>query len=327
MDCFLSQAKGRISRGQRTILISDERVFSLYAKRVSAALGCSDWIVVPESEACKTRAVKARVEDQLLSFQVRRSDALIALGGGALCDLVGFVAATYMRGLDYYCIPTTLLAMVDACIGGKCAINTPMGKNLIGAFHEPRALFYSPLFLQSLSKRRMNEAMAEVIKYGVIADKEVFSMLSGPIELLIERCQSIKRRITDLDKRDRGIRATLNFGHTIGHAVESLSNYRLSHGEAVSIGICAELELSHRYYGFLCKDIAFVKGLLASYDLPVSLEGVSLQELLERSMYDKKAAKSPRFVVTKRLGCCEALDGSYLKEFSSHEIKGVLCMQ
>lgn len=325
MQSFLSYVAKQIPQNQRTVLISDRRVFGLYGKDLVKGLGCMDTIIVPESEDCKTRETKAYVEDRLMELGVGRRDALIALGGGALCDLVGFVAATYMRGIEFYCIPTTLLAMADACIGGKCAINTPFGKNMLGAFYEPKDVLCSTYFLRSLPKKSMQAAMAEVIKYAIVLDKKLFSMLEGPLEPLIDRCQSIKKRVVALDRLDKGVRAVLNFGHTIGHAVESLSGYRLTHGEAVSIGICAELKLSHYYYGFSKENISFVTTLLKNYQLPTSYNEYCIDEILQKTLLDKKSYANPRFVMTKKLGECKAFKGSYLKEISISKVKKLLC--
>ncbi|MDA9271809.1 3-dehydroquinate synthase, partial [bacterium] len=204
-------------------------------------------LACPAGEIHKTRETKQQLEDELLARQYGRDTCLIALGGGVVTDLVGFLAATYCRGLPVIYVPTTLLAMVDASIGGKTGVNTPHGKNLIGTFTQPQAVFMDINTLNTLPENEWHNGMAEMIKHSLIADATIFKLLQQNVEKIIQRdaiflidmihasCL-IKKNIVEQDEQEQGLRQLLNFGHTIGHAIETIEHYRLSHGEAVAIG-------------------------------------------------------------------------------------------
>jgi 3-dehydroquinate synthase len=244
----------------RYAIISDENVAPLYAARVRDALqsGHAELFTIPAGESEKTREQWAHLTDALLLAGFGRDTTILALGGGVVGDLAGFVAATYMRGVPFVQLPTTLLAMVDASIGGKTGIDTPAGKNLVGAFHRPRAVIADPAVLATLPANHLRSGLAEMIKHGAIADAAYFlkigdslpSLLADPgdeaMRALILRSVEIKASIVMQDEREGGIRRTLNFGHTLGHAIESESGYSLLHGEAIAVGMVLEAQLGER---------------------------------------------------------------------------------
>jgi len=245
----------------RHAVITDDNVGPLYAARVRDSVGAARTIVltVPAGEAHKTRETWARLTDELLSAGFGRDSLIIALGGGVVGDVAGFVAATYMRGIPYIQVPTTLLAMVDASIGGKTGVDTPAGKNLVGAFHQPVAVVADPSVLATLPRAHLRAGFAEVIKHGAIADEAYLDRaVAAAADLgaldpagdsmvdLVSRSIEIKADVVRRDEREGGLRKILNFGHTIGHAVELLSNYSMLHGDAIAVGMSYESLLAER---------------------------------------------------------------------------------
>jgi 3-dehydroquinate synthase len=246
----------------RFAIITDETVRDLHATRVAETFAPAEITVlaIPPGETHKTRESWARITDQLLALGFGRDSALVAVGGGVVGDLAGFVAATYMRGIPFVQVPTTLLAMIDASIGGKTGVDTPHGKNLVGAFHRPAAVIADPTVLATLPDRELRAGLAEAIKHGVIADaayfaqiREAIPALLGPgghattqMSDLIIRSIEVKADIVERDEHEGGLRKVLNFGHTLGHAIEALGNYQLLHGEAVAIGMALEAEVGER---------------------------------------------------------------------------------
>ena len=256
---------GRIAaasaRAYRYAVISDDTVAPLYAGRVRSALGegRTKLYTVPAGEEQKTRATWSTLTDAMLADSFGRDTAVVALGGGVIGDLAGFVAATYMRGLPFIQVPTTLLAMIDASIGGKTGVDTATGKNLVGAFHQPSAVIADLDVLRTLPPEHLRAGLAEAIKHGVIADEAYFDRVAslvsdlgaidvaGPAMLdLVARSVEIKADVVRRDERESGVRKTLNFGHTIGHAVELCSAYHLLHGDAVAIGMVLESRVAER---------------------------------------------------------------------------------
>lgn len=249
------------SGAHRYAIITDDKVGPLYAARVRDAVGTARTTVltVPSGEASKTRDTWARLTDELLAAGFGRDSLIVALGGGVVGDVAGFVAATYMRGVPYIQVPTTLLAMVDASIGGKTGVDTPAGKNLVGAFHQPLAVVVDPSVLATLPREHLRAGFAEVIKHGAIADEAYLERAvasasdlasldptSDAMVDLVSRSIEIKADVVRRDEREGGIRKVLNFGHTIGHAVELLSGYSMLHGEAIALGMSYESELAER---------------------------------------------------------------------------------
>ncbi len=244
--------------GRRVVMIADGTVLDLYrAGRLGGTAWETETLAFPAGERSKTREEWARLTDALLERRCGRDTGIVALGGGVAGDLAGFVAATYMRGLPYIQVPTTLLAMVDASVGGKTGVDTPQGKNLIGSFHPPVAVLADPRVLATLPEREYLAGLAEAVKHGLIADREYFRWLEreaasilrrdeAALLHLVRRSVEIKAEVVSDDERETGRRAILNAGHTVAHALERATGYELAHGEAVALGLIAECELATR---------------------------------------------------------------------------------
>ncbi|WP_067929287.1 3-dehydroquinate synthase [Alicyclobacillus shizuokensis] len=291
-----------VSTDRSLFLITDETVAGLgVLNRVSEACQEAGYSVassiVPPGDSSKSWATAYHLYQQMLQARVRRDGVVVAIGGGMVGDLAGFVAATYLRGVSFVQVPTTLLAH-DSSIGGKVGVNLPEGKNLVGAFHQPLAVLYDTECLASLPTDQWRAGMAEVIKHGIIGDAELFARLesspvpqfpgAGPTERLIARAAAVKIRVVEADERESGLRMVLNVGHTVGHAVEQISAYRFSHGEAVAMGLCVEAELSV-LRGLLSKPgrDRIVK-VLAQHGLPTQVPDYSLETVISVLDRDKK---------------------------------------
>ncbi|MBM3202237.1 MAG: 3-dehydroquinate synthase [Chlamydiae bacterium] len=292
---------------RKTYLVVEKKIHDLYG------IHADNILVIPGGELVKTRQMKEFVEDALLAKGISKSDVIVAVGGGSLLDLVGFVASTLLRGIDFITVPTTLLAMVDASIGGKTAINTPYGKNLIGAFHMPIDSYVDFTFLDTLPEEEFLMGMAEVIKYGLVFDKQLFEEIenkSASLEKIVLRSREIKQEIVAKDPMDKGIRHILNFGHTVGHALEFLHNYELKHGFAVASGLVFELALSiHEGY---CSsyDLDRLKELLQMYKFP--LQSFCKKLLYSAMLKDKKNRDGEvYFVLLHEIGRCVEKQGKY----------------
>lgn len=241
----------KIYEGEKIAVITDENVYEIFGEILKQSLVQngfnSDFIVVKPGEASKSLDTLNSVYKRLVDIGITRGDLIIALGGGVVGDLAGFAAATYLRGIDYVQIPTTLLAQIDSSIGGKVAVNLQEGKNLVGSFYHPKVVLIDPSALNSLPDKFIKDGLGEAVKYGCIKDKELFSILNAikskkelfeNIEDIIFKCCSIKKEAVEMDEKDKGMRMLLNFGHTLGHAIEKYYNYEsYSHGEAISIGM------------------------------------------------------------------------------------------
>ncbi len=314
-----------INAGQVAV-ITNPTVQALYGEAVLAALeGYQvDVFAMQDGEAFKTLETYAAVMDFLMTHRHNRTTTVIALGGGVVGDLAGFVAATFQRGVRFIQIPTTLLAQVDSSVGGKTAVNHPAGKNMIGAFYQPQAVLADPSTLHTLPDREYVAGLAEVVKYGVIADAEFFTWLEDNVEGLVNRDAAVlaeairvscvtKAQVVAQDEHEAGIRAILNYGHTFGHAIESLSGYGTwLHGEAVAVGMVMAAQFSHRL-GLLNQGVAErIESLLVALGCPVRLnQNVAPADMIEAMGMDKKAADGNlRFVVTRRLGHAE-VTGDY----------------
>lgn len=240
-------------------VIADRNVSRIYGRRLTGALTKNAvphlLVTFPPGDRHKSRETKEKIEDTLVRRGTGRDWAVVALGGGVTGDLAGFIAATYMRGIDWFNIPTSLLAMVDASIGGKTSVNTPSGKNLIGAFHQPRTIFISSGVLETLPAPRWLDGAAEIIKHAAACDGKYFRLLEdsmplrhgmkrSSLEKIIRRSVEIKSGIVVKDEKEKGLRSILNFGHTVGHAIEAVSAYSVSHGTAVAMGMIAEARIS-----------------------------------------------------------------------------------
>ena len=317
-DLLQTDLLKRLCEKKRAVVIADETLKS-YAESLHLPT-----LYVPQGEKAKNRAIKEQIEDQLFEGGYGRDTALIALGGGAICDLVGFIAATFLRGVDLILIPTTLLAMVDAAIGGKTAIDTPFGKNLIGAFYQASAVIADLATLKTLPEIEKLNGLAEVIKAGLIYDPLILENLEITEELIIKAAK-VKIAIIEKDPLDKGLRASLNMGHTIAHALEKLSNYSLPHGQAVGIGTLTESYLSF-VSGHLPKE-AFEQIETIYLKLPFQKlpKNYCREALLKAFQNDKKKqAGEIRFVLLDTIGKAAPCGGAYCKAVSQEALHQAL---
>jgi 3-dehydroquinate synthase len=302
------------------LLVTNTIVAPLYAERLETALRGAGQrrvvrVVLPDGEQYKTLQSAARVFDVLIGNRFGRDAAVLALGGGVIGDLAGFVAACYQRGVDLIQVPTTLLAHVDSSVGGKTAVNHPAGKNMIGAFHQPRAVIADTDLLSSLPPRQLSAGLAEVIKYALICDAGFLSWLEQHIDALLERepaalahairvCCEIKARIVAADEREQGERALLNLGHTFGHAIESATGYQQwLHGEAVGVGMLMAADLSCRLGHIRADELSRLRSLLQRAGLPVQAPTIGVQRALDYMRVDKKVkAGRVRLVLLQAIG-------------------------
>jgi 3-dehydroquinate synthase len=299
------------------LLVTNTTVGPLYAAKLMAALAprrCVE-VMLPDGETHKTLANVSRILDVLIANRFARDACIVALGGGVVGDMAGFAAACYQRGIAFVQVPTTLLAQVDSSVGGKTGVNHPGGKNLIGAFHQPAAVFADTNTLDSLPDRELRAGLAEVIKYGLIVDREFFDWLEAHANQLlardaaalthaIKRSCEIKADIVTRDEREQGERALLNLGHTFGHAIESATNYSAwLHGEAVGAGMLLAADMSARLGWVSIADVARVERVLQKFGLRTDVRSVSAATLAEKMKIDKKvAAGRIRLVLLKSIG-------------------------
>jgi 3-dehydroquinate synthase len=309
--------------GRRLALVTDDHV----APRL-AAWGCPDLgarrFVIPPGEATKSRERWAILTDALLEAGYGRDSAIVAIGGGVVGDLAGFVAATYLRGIPVVQVPTTLLAMLDASVGGKVAVDTPHGKNLVGAFHPPEAVVADPRVLADLPERDFRMGLAEAVKHGVIADAGYFEWLEREaprilerrppvLAHLVQRSVEIKAAVVGDDEREAGVRAVLNAGHTVAHALEQVSGYRVPHGEAVALGLLVETRLAEANGWCQPGAATRIRGLLTVLGLPTRLDpALRPDRLLDAMARDKKnRGGGIRIAPAAELGRSEPRDGSW----------------
>lgn len=321
-DWLSTGPKPLVKVGQRLLVVANPVVFKAYGEGLVNALSQAGYRVqsclLPAGERYKTLRSIQKIYDAALTFRLERQSAMVALGGGVIGDMTGFAAATWLRGVGFVQVPTSLLAMVDAAIGGKTGVNHPQGKNLIGAFYQPRLVMIDPLVLQTLPPREFRAGMAEVIKYGVIWDLPLFEALEAAPRLdqyryldeqlrhriLTHSCQA-KADVVSQDEKEAGLRAILNYGHTIGHGIESLMHYRgVNHGEAVALGMVAAGRIASML-GFWSdaeeqRQLALIKKAGLPTRLPVALDFSAILAALQG---DKKVeAGQVRFVMPKGLG-------------------------
>jgi len=332
----LAQFVGEHLGGRPVVTIADETVAELYREgRFGRTSWESETVTFPPGERSKTRDTWALLTDALLERGVGRDGAVVSLGGGVAGDLAGFVAATYMRGLPYLQVPTTLLAMVDASVGGKTGVDTPEGKNLIGAFHPPVAVVADPRVLGTLPEREYRGGLAEAVKHGLIADREYFRWMEraaddllrrepDAVQHLVRRSVEIKAEVVSGDERETGRRAILNAGHTVAHALEHATGYEIAHGEAVALGLVAESELAVRL-GIAAPAVRErVEALLARFGLPVRLpRPIPPETLIAAMASDKKNRDSRiRFALPSALGRMQG--ERWTVEAGEEEIRGAL---
>jgi 3-dehydroquinate synthase len=306
-------------RGTQVAIVSNETVAPLYVERVRRALGertLISEIVLPDGEQYKTLATLESIFDRLLQEGHNRSTTLLAVGGGVVGDITGFAAACYQRGVDYIQIPTTLLSQVDSSVGGKTAVNHPLGKNMIGAFYQPRCVLIDTNTLHTLPPREFAAGMSEVVKYGLICDEPFYRWLEENLPQLqareepalaeaIERSCANKARVVAADEREGGIRAILNLGHTFGHAIETAQGYGTwLHGEAVAAGMVLALRRSSDLGLIDRGEVTRLEVLLGHLDLPIAAPGqINAQQFLELMARDKKVIDGRlRLVLTRSIG-------------------------
>ena len=301
----IASVLSRFCPAHRYAVVTDDRVAELYAVRLSRMLHAAghrtDVFAFTAGEERKTRETWALVSDAMLETGCGRDTALLSFGGGVPGDLGGFVAATYMRGLPYVQVPTTLLAMIDASVGGKTGVDTAAGKNLVGAFHQPACVVVDPELLHTLPDAHLRAGLAEAVKHGAIADAAYLAWIEetadallggdlGALSRLIVRSVEIKAEIVARDERECGPRALLNFGHTVGHALEALSGYAILHGEAIAVGMVEEARIGERSGLTAPGTSARLRAILTRLGLPTSLPiDVAADEVVGRTRTDKKA--------------------------------------
>jgi 3-dehydroquinate synthase len=304
---------------KRGVLLADGAIAKTHGALIQKALGY-ELISVPSR---KTREAKQTLEDELLKRKLGRDTVIVGMGGGATTDLVAFIASTYMRGIPLVLIPTTLLGMVDASIGGKTGVDTPFGKNLIGTFYLPKAIFIEPELLKSLPEKEMKNGLSEILKYGLIEDASIWEKCARwkeEIFFLVHSSISCKVKIVGQDFEEKtGLRRILNFGHTVGHALELLSHYEMAHGEAVALGCMAESYLSH-LLGYLSAHE--LEKILSLYrKLGYAFKKFDTKPFLEALSMDKKGKEgSFRFVLIDRIGHCVPFDGEYCRDVPRKEL-------
>ncbi|MEW6002009.1 MAG: 3-dehydroquinate synthase [Nitrospirota bacterium] len=310
-----------------TAIISNPTVFSFYGGRLLESVKKAGFhpltVIIPDGEEYKDLLWMQHIYDELLKNKLDRLSALIALGGGVIGDITGFAASTYMRGISYIQVPTTLLAQVDSAVGGKTGVNHKLGKNMIGTFWQPRLVWIDVETLKTLPRREFLAGLAEVIKYAVIGDKKLFNILETKrdkilnldkdvLTFIIKRSCEIKAEVVSKDERESGLRSILNYGHTMGHAIETVTGYTgYLHGEAVAIGMCLEAKLSNMLTFVDKEDTLKIMGLVDSYDLPSELpEDIDIDNILSSIEIDKKAvAGELKFILPERIGSVRIYKG------------------
>jgi len=322
--------------GSRCAVISDRNVAPHFAKAAQLSLKKAGFdsvlITVPAGETAKSLKVVQQCYDALAKHRLERKSFILALGGGVVGDLAGFVAATYLRGVAFVQVPTTLLAQVDSSVGGKVGVNLKAGKNLVGAFHQPRLVLCDIEVLKTLPVREFRAGLAEVIKYGIIYDAALFARLESDLPKLLKRdpktlteviarCCEIKADVVGQDETETGLRAILNFGHTIGHAIENISGYgKYLHGEAISIGQVAAAIISDAALGLGPHNVQRIQTLFRNAGLPTQIRLTEAQrkKLISAMRLDKKVSGGEvKFVLAKKIG--ETLWGQSVPERLIHE--------
>jgi 3-dehydroquinate synthase len=314
----------RLQLGRRCAIISDTNVAPLFGKVLENSLARAGFetvlLTVPAGETAKSLKTVESCYNRLAKHRLERNSFIVALGGGVVGDLAGFVAATYLRGIPFVQVPTTLLAQVDSSVGGKVGVNLKAGKNLVGAFHQPRLVLCDLDPLRPLPAREFRAGLAEVIKYGIIRDAAFFGRLERELPQLVQRraetlaaviarCCQIKADVVGEDETEGGVRAILNFGHTIGHAIENISGYgKYLHGEAIAIGQVTAAKLSQNLIGLPTRDVERIAGMFQRAGLPTSVKlgRTQLAKLLAAMQLDKKVSGGEvKFVLAKRIGQVE----------------------
>lgn len=335
----------RLKLGQRCAIVTDTNVGRRFAKPAYESLVRAGFtpvlVIVPAGEKTKSLKTVHACFDQLAAHRLERQSFIVALGGGVVGDLAGFVAATYLRGITFAQVPTTLLAQVDSSVGGKVGVNLKAGKNLVGAFYQPKLVLCDLDTLRTLPDREFRAGLAEIIKYGIIYDAALFARLERDLPKLLKRdaktlagviarCCEIKAEVVGQDETESGLRAILNFGHTLGHGLEAISSYgKYLHGEAISIGQVAAAQLSAKVLGLPAAEVRRIASLFARAGLPttVRLNSVQRRRLFAAMRLDKKVSGGEiKFVLARKIGTVEfgcrvpdALVGEALDSISNQE--------
>jgi len=331
----LGNLLSKLNIGKDAIIITNPLVKKYFGKQIERSLKKSNFAInfqiVPDTEKSKSVQTAFKIINSITKYDIKRKVFIIALGGGVIGDLAGFIAAVYKRGIPYIQIPTTLLGQVDSAIGGKTAIDLPYGKNLVGAFYQPRLVISDISTLKSLNKTQIKSGLAEVIKYGVIKDRNLFEYIEKNIkkilsldkhclEYIIYKCALIKASVVEQDEKEKkGIRTILNFGHTIGHAIESAGRYRsYNHGEAVALGMICASEISQRLGLLSKKALMRIENLISKIGLPTKIANIKLSDILSAHLHDKKfISRKNRFVLPTKIGRVTIYEGVPLEIIKS----------
>lgn len=318
----------KLDIGSDAVVITNRRLIRLYGKAIKRTLIKNGMTVrfeiVPDSEKAKSISVATNLLGRLSRYDVHRRIFVVALGGGVTGDLAGFVSSIYKRGVPYVQIPTTLLAQVDSAIGGKVAIDLPAGKNLVGSFYQPKVVIADTAALKTLPRRQLRNGLAEIVKYGVIADAPLFKFLESnfpkiltldkkALEYVISRSCGIKAKVVAYDERDtKGLRASLNYGHTIGHAIESAVGYSdlYTHGEAIALGMLVAGRIALKMRLLKEADARRIEDLIKDIGLPASIKGAAMSKIYRSHLHDKKFIHGKnRFVLAKGIGSIKIVEG------------------
>lgn len=324
-------------QGRKVVIITDHTIKKLYAREFNKIAKNALVLSFPAGEGSKNYTTKIKLENALLKNKYGRDSIIIAVGGGVVGDIAGFIAATYMRGIPYIQIPTTILSMVDSSVGGKTGINTDHGKNLVGAFHQPTAVLINLEFVKSLPLKQRKNGLVEALKIFCTHDKNAFNylvkhtpeILDGNIKILekiIFRAIQLKMAIVARDEKETGERKLLNFGHTIGHALEYLSKYELPHGIAVAYGIVVEATLSNRLGILSAKDYIKIKSAITQLGINLKyLTKFSHQDIVAATKLDKKVkGHQVHYVLLKSIGCCKIISNAYTRAIADKTILDTL---
>ena len=305
----------------RRFVVSSPTIWKLHGEAIGKALKQPETILIPDGERSKTLQTASRLYEPLIQAEADRSITIVAVGGGVIGDMVGFAAATFLRGVQLVHVPTTLLAQVDSSIGGKVGVNHALGKNLIGAFHQPIVVVTDPMMLDTLPRREFRAGLYEVVKYGVIASRDLFDRVDRDLTAVFARTPSvlvpviaescrIKANIVSEDEQERGLRRILNFGHTVGHAIEAVTNYRrFRHGEAIAYGMLAAANLAVARGRLASADRERLAGLIAKLGPLPSVTDLSATSMVEAIRRDKKVFRGRlHFVLPTGIGQTEIVD-------------------
>jgi 3-dehydroquinate synthase len=321
-------------KNKKIVVITDDNVKNICKTSILKALKPDCLISIPAGEQSKTRKTKEKIEDELLKKKYSRDTLIIALGGGVIGDLAGFVASTYNRGISLIHIPTTLLAMVDSSIGGKTGIDTKHGKNLIGTIYQPDAVFADLELLNSLPKEEFLNGLAEIVKIAIISDKALFSFIEknnkkilgkekNALLHIIKKSIELKKDVVEKDEKESGLRQILNFGHTIGHALEADSNYKGKHGHYVSIGMAVESKIAVETKNLKQNENKKIISLLKKLNLPTQVDdNININKIIEIMKSDKKTRdQKPRFIILKEIGKVKTENDYFSFEVDENIIK------